>query len=293
MACEEYVPKKFRPDALAKIAQAERIIVEYQDQGLRMTLRQLYYQHVARGLIPNNDKSYRNLGTLISDARLAGLLDWDAIEDRGRRPRILAEHNSIKEWLDERIPLFRLPRWEGQEDYVELWVEKEALAGVLQPLADEFHVTMMVNKGYSSSSAMYASAERFKYAFESGEKTLRLFYLGDHDPSGEDMVRDIKDRLEIFGAFVIVEKLALTMDQVRQYDPPPNPAKITDSRAAAYIERYGDSSWEVDALPPNVLAEIIRRAFGRVIDTEVLDEVKKRERALKKKLAAAAAKIDG
>ncbi len=155
---------------------------------------------------------------------------------------------------------YRLPRWEGQPAYVELWVEKQALAGVLAPIAREFHATLMVNKGYSSASAMKESADRIKTAnmfdkerfdeiieevlevtneYGDGsdeekekiheikdeyEKVCRkaiVLYLGDHDPSGEDMVRDIKDRLKEFGvARLTVEKIGLTIAQVRQYNRP-------------------------------------------------------------------------
>lgn len=111
-----------------------------------------------------------------------------------------------------------------------------------------------------------------------------LFYLGDHDPSGEDMVRDIRERLELFGANVDVRKLALTMAQIREYEPPPNPAKVTDSRFAAYSAKHGDESWEVDALDPTTLAGIITDAFAETIDVEKMDAVKAKEEADKKRL---------
>jgi hypothetical protein len=147
----------------------------------------------------------------------------------------------------------------------------------------------MVNRGYSSASAMYESAQRFRGADGSGV----LFYLGDHDPSGEDMVRDVRDRLTMFGADVEVEKIALTMDQVEEYDSPPNPAKMTDSRAAGYVEKHGDSSWEVDALPPNVLAEIVHAAIGGVLDQGMMAKIIAREEAGKAALIEAAKKIEG
>lgn len=160
-----------------------------------------------------------------------------------------------------------------------------ALAGVLEPLAREFHVTMMVNRGYSSQSAMYEAGKRF--VEEQDEKTCLLFYLGDHDPSGEDMVRDVGARLAMFGAEVEVRKLALTMEQVEEYDPPPNPAKMSDPRAAEYVTQHGGSSWEVDALPPNVLAEIIRHAFSEIVDEAKMQAVLRQEERDKKQLRRA------
>jgi hypothetical protein len=315
---------KFKPESLEKIEQMNEIIEEYQGQGLRMTARQLYYQFVSRDLIPNKPAEYKKLTALLTDARYAGMVDWEAIEDRGREPERPSQFNDLNDLVEAALHSYKLPRWEGQDSYAELWVEKQALAGVLQPLAREFHATLMVNKGYSSASAMKESAERIKNATitdpdrveelvqeveeamdEHGEgsdeyekivdrvreeyneviKKPIILYLGDHDPSGEDMVRDITDRLKEFGVKRLeVQKVGLTMDQVKQYDPPPNPAKLTDPRAEAYIRKFGDSSWEVDALPPDVLARIIRSAFRRIVDMDLMNEIKEREIADKQRL---------
>lgn len=279
-----YRAKSFKASGMALIEACDRVIVQYMGQGLRLTLRQLYYQLVTQNIIPNEERSYKNLGNLVSDARLAGLLDWDAIEDRGREPDRPPEFESLSRLIEVAIASYRLPRWKGQEHYVELWVEKQALAGVLEPLAREFHVTLMVNKGYSSQSAMRASALRYIDAQERYGQAGICFYLGDHDPSGNDMVRDIDERLEMFGAAVDVRKLALTMTQIKQFNPPPNPAKITDSRAAAYIEEFGPHSWEVDALNPTTLARIIRTAFRSVLNTDLMDAVRDREARDKNRL---------
>ncbi len=287
---EAFKSFRFRPETLKVIENANEIIEEYQGQGLRLTLRQLYYQFVSRDLIPNTPRSYKNLGSAINDGRLAGMIDWDAIEDRVRVPRRASEFESIKELVEAAIRSYRLPRWEGQSSYVELWVEKDALAGVLEPIAREFHVTLMVNRGYSSQSAMYEAAERFRAKVADGLDPI-LFYLGDHDPSGEDMVRDVRDRLSMFGVEVDVRKLALTMAQVEQYEPPPNPAKMSDSRAEAYVAKFGESSWEVDALPPNVLASLIRMAFRSVVDRKRMDVVIAREKVDKDRLLEAANEI--
>lgn len=332
MAKEKFRSTNFRPDSLAKIEQMDTIIDEYQQQGLRLTARQLYYQFVSRDLIPNKDTEYKKLTALLTDARYAGMLDWDAIEDRGREPSTPSEFENLEELTEAALHSYRLPRWKGQDKYVELWVEKQALAGVLAPIAREFHATLMVNKGYSSASAMKESAERIKrkvildqdrykeiqaslhetraiYGKDSGEfKDLTatlgqelidhvllkpvILYLGDHDPSGEDMVRDIGDRLREFNvARLSVEKVGLTIAQVHQYNPPPNPAKITDPRATAYIEKFGEHSWEVDALPPNVLTRLIRAAFAKHIDKSKLATIKAQEESDKTRLREAVAEL--
>lgn len=288
---QAFVTKNFGEERQATIAKANEIIESYQAQGYRLTLRQLYYQFVSRDLIPNSERSYKNLGSTINEGRLAGLIDWDAIEDRVRVPKRASQWESIESLVESAVYAYRLPRWNGQDNYVELWVEKDALAGVLQPLAEEFHVTLMVNRGYSSQSAMYESAGRFRNASHRHD-SLHLLYLGDHDPSGEDMVRDIRDRFEMFGVEVTVEKLALTMAQVEQYDPPPNPAKMTDSRAKGYVEKHGDSSWEVDALPPEVLSALIRKAIASKLDRAKMDVIIAREQKDKAALVEAAKEIN-
>ena len=303
MAREAFKSINFSMKSLDLISQCNEIIRDYASQDLRLTLRQLYYQLVTQNVIPNVERSYKNLSSLVTDARMAGKMDWSAIEDRVRKPRRAPQWDSIPDLVESALNAFRLPRWEGQDYYCELWVEKDALAGVLEPLAWEHHVTLMVNRGYSSASAMYESAQRFMagrnqaesdfYNEEESEREAVLFYLGDHDPSGEDMVRDVRERLVTFGVQdLTVKKIALTMDQVRKYKPPPNPAKMTDPRSAGYVAEFGRQSWEVDALPPNVLAALVREAIGGVLDREMMDAVIEREEIGKEKLKKAAAKIE-
>jgi hypothetical protein len=283
---EEFKEVRFTPASSQRIEQCNSIISNYQAQHLRLTLRQLYYQMVVRNWLVNEERSYRQLSGLISDARLAGLVDWDAIEDRVRVPRIPTEFTNLRELTEAALQSYRLPRWVGQKHYVELWVEKDALAGVLIPLARHFHVTLMVNRGYSSQSAMYESANRFreKSAILEDNSNLIIFYLGDHDPSGEDMVRDIRDRLFMFGMDIDVRKIALTMEQIEHYNPPPNPTKLTDSRAPAYIAMHGNNSWEVDALPPEVLTGLITSELNAVINKRDMNVVKALEERDKKNL---------
>lgn len=291
------------------IGKANGVIERYQEQGFTLTLRQLYYVFIAQDLLPaswidaeynakkglepdtkNTVKNYKRLGGIVSQGRLSGYIDWDAIEDRGRVPKKPSEFEDLDQLIDAAFASYRLPRWNGQRYYAELWVEKDALSGVLQPLATEYHVTLMVNKGYSSLSAMYESAKRFIEKEDEGYETV-LFYLGDHDPSGEDMVRDIQDRLNMFGSNAIVKKLALTMPQIEEYNPPPNPAKMSDSRAAKYVDKHGEDSWEVDALPPEVLHGIIREAFEEILDEARMQKVKDQEDFDKTQLRKALASL--
>ena len=272
---ETFVEKNFKPESMSLIATCEGIVEVYQSQGLKLTLRQLYYQLVTKNLIRNEERAYKNLSALISDARLAGLIDWDAIEDRIRKPQTPPQWRSLKDLIERCIDGYRSRRWDDQPEYVELWVEKDALAGVLAPIASDFHVTLMVNRGYSSQSAMYEAAQRIIEETDAKDKEepALILYLGDLDPSGEDMVRDVEERLQRFEANVTVEKVALTPEQVAQYKPPPNPAKMSDSRAGRYVAQHGTSSWEVDALPPDVLDKLVRRAIKQHVDEDVVEKV--------------------
>lgn len=285
---EAYRPWNPQGKTLALVNQCIAITEEYMEAGFRLTLRQLYYQLVARDIVPNTERSYKNIGTYCARARLAGLMDWEAIEDRARRPHFFGHFVNLSQCVSWAMNEYRLNRWATQECYAELWVEKDALASVLQPLADEYHVTLMVNRGYSSASAMKESAERFR---RQQHRPCHLFYLGDLDPSGEDMVRDIDARLFEFGVEVEVEKIALTIEQVRRYRPPPNPAKMSDSRAAEFVKKYGRSSWEVDALTPQQLQAVIRDSLDGIIDTEAMDEIIEQEEADKARLMVAAQEI--
>lgn len=307
MTYEIYSNYKPGKEAALLLRTITDIVINYQNQGLRLTLRQLYYQLVARDIIPNKEASYKKIGSLVSKARLGGLLDWDAIEDRVRQPKSPPEFHTLNALIDAALYSFRLPRLKGQKRYVELWVEKDALAGVLHPIAYRNHIVLMVNRGYSSTSAMRESAVRIRdKARELGVEEAVVLYLGDLDPSGEDMVRDIEDRLNLFlhqgheidwgghpfkgnkkaviedypeacvrrgNVRLEVKKLALTMEQVEEYDPPPNPAKLTDSRATKYVEEYGEYSWEVDALPPETLRELIEDELELLIDQEAIQKV--------------------
>ena len=259
------------------------IVEDYSSQGITLTNRQLYYQLVARDIIPNADKIYQRICTFITDARYGGLIDWNAIEDRGRTPEKASEWDNIKSLIRSATHSYRLPRWLDQDYYIELYCEKQAMESVLKPVANKYHIYFGVNKGYSSASTMYDLAQRIKEKIQEGKRAI-ILYLGDHDPSGLDMVRDIHKRIceflvtgdetiDILGddednPFFRIIPLALSMKQIKKYKCPPNPAKITDPRAGRYIEEYGNKSWELDALEPKVLMKISEDGIKEFIDID-------------------------
>jgi hypothetical protein len=266
-----YVPKKFGADALDAIRAANEIIVEYEGKGMALTLRQLYYQHVARGLIENSVKSYNKLGELISDARLAGLVSWTAIEDRGRNLMGLPTHAGPDAAIRSVLASYRIDLWADQPFRPEVWVEKRAMEGIVGSICNELRVDFFPIGGYNSQSAAWRAGRRMAGYVARGQTPI-VFHLGDHDPSGIDMTRDNRERLELFaGVPVQVVRIALNMPQVEQYSPPPNPAKTRDPRFEDYLREHGEESWELDALRPEVIRDLIRDAVVRVRDEKLWD----------------------
>jgi hypothetical protein len=284
---EKFIDHRFNAQSLALIQTANGILNEYRQMGYRLSLRQLYYQLVARDYIENSVKSYKRIGNLISDARLAGMLDWGMIEDRGRETIIPTAWESPAHIVRAAAQQFRIDRWEGQPCYVEVMVEKDALSGILEPVCRDLHVRFTANKGYSSSSAMYETGKRIA-KMEDCVDEIHIFYLGDHDPSGIDMTRDIAERLELFTYGTInatkVHRLALNWNQVEEWQPPENPAKETDSRYETYVHEFGHSSWELDAVEPRALADLVRKGIQDLIDPLRWQEVTDRERLMRDEL---------
>ncbi len=280
---EEFINLGLRKDNIARLETYNSIIQEYAAEGYKLTLRQLYYQLVSRAIIDNVKKEYAKLSTILVKGRMAGVVDWDAIEDRIRIPSRPYWVYDIADAIDDTIRQYRLDRMENQNVYIELWVEKDALSGVLKRITEHYGIYIMVNRGYSSCTAMHDAYVRFKRQANMGKETS-ILYLGDFDPSGLDMVRDIKGRLEEFGVYPNIQPIALTMEQIKEYNPPPNPAKVTDPRAKAYISQYGNTSWEVDALNPKILNNLVKEKIDDLIDSELFEEKLRQEEEDKKEL---------
>ena len=270
---------------LALIDQINAIIAEYEAAGYSLTLRQVYYQLVSKDLIENTEKSYKNIGNLVNNGRLAGMIDWQAIEDRTRTLRALPHWYKPAEIVEAAANQYRRDLWEGQPRYCETWVEKDALIGIVEQAAHRLACPCFSCRGYTSQSEMWAAAMRFIDKADEGRECV-LIYLGDHDPSGIDMTRDIRERLALFGATVKVHRFALNMPQIEEYSPPPNPAKETDTRAAGYIAEYGNSSWELDALRPEILDGLITEAIKSNLDQKKYKQAIKRQEAERKTITA-------
>ena len=296
MACEAFRSQNFQAKTTAVIEQANTIIREYMLQGFMLTLRQLFYQFVARALLDNTMQQYKRLGVIVRDARDCGLVDWDAIEDRTR------EVNTHVHWHDPGVRIksaaraYREDLWAGQPYRPEVWIEKDALLGVIEGVCDEFRVPYFAHRGNNSQTLHYQAGKRFAKFLDQGLIPVVL-HLADHDPKGIDMTRDNRERLALYARDNIeVHRIALNMDQVRQYAPPPNFAKEDDTLFGAYVERFGtEECWELDALSPTAIADLVRAEIEALIQWPKWNSAEakeRRSRAMLDKVAQNWAKVE-
>ncbi len=285
-----YKHKNFRSDTLEIIMQANVIIEEMQAQGYDLTLRQLYYQFVVRGQMLNTEQNYSRLSKVISDGRLAGMIDWDAIVDRTRYLRKTSTWDSPTQILETAAMSYKKDHWIGQDRRLQVWIEKDALIGVIEGTCNLWQVPYFSCRGYVSQSEMWNAGQRIIRAKQDHDQDTLILHLGDHDPSGIDMTRDIRDRLDLFTSEEDgypdpeIKRIALNMDQVEEFNPPPNPVRLEDSRCQDYVAKYGNSSWELDALNPAMMSNLIADNITEWIDHDKWDAVTAEEDADKVKL---------
>lgn len=289
-----YQQKNFGSRTLDLIGKCDEIVNEYATQGYELTVRQLYYQLVSRDIIANKQTEYKRLVGIVNDARLAGLLDWSRIVDLTRELRGLSHWTHPESIIHSAASSYRIDKWSTQKHRVEVWVEKDALRNVVERACNALDVPFFVCRGYTSQSEMWGAAQRLAGYRNSISKkqTPVIIHLGDHDPSGVDMTRDIRDRLALFGTLIEIRRVALNMDQVEQYNPPPNPAKATDARFTDYVAAHGDECWELDALNPQTLSGIIEREVSHFIDGDAWQAAEREERGDRDTLLTIAGRYD-
>jgi hypothetical protein len=287
-----YTDARFTARRLAEIERIGGIVEQYQVDGYVLTVRQLYYQLVARGLIANTLREYKRVASLINDARLAGLLDWDAIEDRTRAFDQRARWASPRQLMREAARQYHTDPWATQEHRVFLIVEKEALVGVFQRACQDYDVPLLAARGYPSASVLRKFGA--EHVAES-EQPIVVLHFGDHDPSGLDMTGDLVRRIKLFGegGDFTVKRLALNRDQIDEHRPPPNPAKTTDARFAEYRRQHGTESWELDALAPAVLDRLARGAIESHIDEHAWATWREEVEADRRRLVSMAEQLMG
>lgn len=292
---QQYKEINLRRDTLDLIAFINRLISSYRAQGFTLSVRQLYYQLVARAIVENTEKSYKRVASIINDGRLAGLIDWDAIEDRGRDIVLRTRWESGASIVNAAARGYHMDMWDNQEHRVFVIVEKAALAGVLEGVCQKYDVPLLAARGYPSVSVLRElTLEHITPAINAGQY-VTVLHLGDHDPSGIDMTRDLEERMTMFAEgdtadydMLTIQRIALTMAQIDEKNPPPNPAKTTDARFRDYRRRYGDESWELDALEPSYLVNLVETSILGFVDQSSWDERSEHVESIRTKLTKTA-----
>lgn len=294
MSCEFFAKTNFRAKTLAMIESANAILAKYAEQGFILTLRQLFYQFVARMIIENSVAEYGRLGRTMTDARRAGLVDWEHIEDRTRDLLKFTAWDSPADILEGAAWQYREDLWLDQDYRPEVWIEKSALIGVIAPACERWRTPHMAARGYPSHSELYASGKRLQEHLEQGHEPI-ILYLGDHDPSGLDMTRSLREELSLYARHPIeVVRLGLNLDQVRELSLPPNPAKESDARFEQYVRETGcTDSWELDALSPSFIDELVETAIRDRVDGKARQAALDREQANKNLLDTMARSFSG
>lgn len=280
---QQFIDVNFQAKTLELIEHCNRILEEVEAAGEEFNLRQLYYRLVTENLIVNSVKSYKRLSSITTDARMAGFMDWNHLEDRHRTAYGFYPSESVEDIIATIDDAYEADRWEDQDYYVEAWIEKDALIRVLQNAANPWYCTYMSCKGNISTTEIYNASLRFQRRMRAGKKCV-LLHTADHDPSGLDMTRDISDRLLRLEADVEVKRIALNYDQIQEREIPPNPVKESDSKSPSYIDQFGHDSWELDAIPPRELTRLIEDAITDHIDMDIWDRVAEEEIQAKEQL---------
>jgi hypothetical protein len=238
-----------------------------------MTVRQVFYRAVSAGLVGKTEVEYKGtVGRLLVEMRRAGVLPYGWIADNTRWMRKPRTWHGLQDMLEEQTRLYRRALWDSQEYRCEVWLEKDALAGVILDVTDPWDVPLMVTRGYPSLSFLHEAAE----AINDDGKPTAIYYLGDHDPSGEDIPRKVEEELiERADVAIDFQKLAVTVDQIGEFQLPTRPTKRTDSRA----KNFEGESVEVDAIPPAALRALVEDAITALVDTDRLASLRSVEAA--------------
>lgn len=236
-----------------------------------MTVRQVFYQAEVRGLVEKEESGYTKVQRALMHLRSVKRLSFSWIVDSTRWQRKPSTHDSAEDAIRAAASSYRQAVWSRLDQRLEIWCEKDALAGVLVPVTAEFDVPLLVARGYSSASFVHSAAMEIADDAEYGITTY-VYHLGDYDPSGQDAARDIKEKLlkytppDSFG----FKQLAVTMEQINSHHLPTRPTKRKDTRARG----FGDVSVELDALPPDVLRGLVRSAIEAHLPDGHMDNIR-------------------
>lgn len=274
------------------------IVEEFQP----MTVRQVFYQAVSRGLIDKKESEYHNaISRLLTRMRKDGDMPWQWIADTSRWMRKPQSFDNMQDMLEDSIDLYRRALWRDQSDYVEVWLEKEALSGVMYPITAQWDVPLMVTRGYPSFTYLAQAAEAILHQV-GAHKRPHLYYFGDHDPSGVDIPRHVESEINRIIArrlahpgvseesilcdakFFDFTRVAVNPDQIVDLDLQTRPTKGTDTRA----RDFEGESVEVDAIHPETLREIAEGCITQHINDGLMQntlQIERQERETLRQMA--------
>ena len=258
---------------------AEKILAQHNP----MTVRQVYYQLVSRQVIENNRGQYQAVSNALVYARKEGIIPWEWIEDRLRRPRVVGMWDNLSDFGNTVLKAYRRNTWINQPCYFEFWLEKDALSGLFEALLKPYGVTLNVGRGFDGWDSIRNAANRLLEVGE--EEETAILYFGDFDPSGEDMVRSLRERLKFFYCEPEICKCALTFEDVKQYNLPTDFTKASDTRSKDFIAKYGDIAVELDALPSEILKARIIEEIKERMDLDELENIKRTEKIERERLS--------
>ena len=274
---------KHRRSTKAEVEQRREALYDIVAAMRPMTVRQVFYQATVRGIVEKAETGYAKVQTDLTLMRRAGELPYQWLADNTRWQRKPNTFDSVEEALQETARLYRKNLWADADSYVEIWLEKDALAGVVYPITSMYDVPLMVSRGYASLSFLHSAAECINNLF----LPAYIYHLGDFDPSGVNAGEKIEETLKEMApdAEIYFERLAVTEEQISAWNLPPRPTKTTDTRS----KNFGSISVELDAIEPNTLRFIVRQAIELHLPKhqyQVLKAAEESERKLIKRLVA-------
>ena len=256
----------------SKIQMEERYqaVLTFCEEQQPCTVRGVYYNLTTQGVVPKEDAGYKKIALACKDLRLSERLPWEYIVDNTRWMRKPRTFSSIESALEDTATTYRRDFLSAQGLDIEIWLEKDALAGVVYPVTEEWDVPLMVVKGYPSLSFMHSAAQDMHKATKQG-KTNHIFYFGDHDPSGKDIFRCVGETLREFApaADINMKQVAVTEQQIADWDLPSRATKRTDSRSKNFT---GDSV-ELDAIPPAQLRQLVQDSIFSIMDIAEMEKI--------------------
>jgi hypothetical protein len=273
-AAPVYQPRSIKQTraTAAEVEARREALLDIIEAGRPMTVRQVFYQATVRGLVEKAESGYGKVKTDLAIMRRDGSLSYDWLADNTRWQRKPRTFSSVEEALRDTAAFYRKSLWTDATSYVEIWLEKDALSGVVYPVTSMYDVPLMVARGYASLSFLYSAAEYISTL----DVPTYIYHLGDFDPSGVNAGEKIEETLREMapGADIVFERIAVTEEQITDWDLPTRPTKASDTRAKAFGSTL---SVELDAIEPNQLRALVQEAIERHLPPEQFEILKAAE----------------